>query len=343
VSGTPTEQGAVENVTHTEDASPDGHVAILIPIFNDWGSLAKLLPEIDAVLKSAGLRGRVTVVDDGSTVTPDDEIRRQAYTSIRTTELVRLRCNLGHQRAIAVGMAHLNRSGVGAGAVVVMDGDGEDRPEDIPPLVAELSRTHCQVVFAARTKRFESQAFRLMYQLYRLVHWLLTGIAVRVGNFSAVSPSILPGLLISPDIWNHYAAAVFRSRIRFSTLPLPRGRRYLGASQMRYSSLVAHGLSAIAVFGEIVGARLILLVGGAVVLASFLLAVVVAVRLFTTYAIPGWATNAAGLLILFLMQAILSILILALIVLGGRTQAKVMPLRDAELFIESVRPLTGPQ
>jgi polyisoprenyl-phosphate glycosyltransferase len=330
----------VQTSTTPGDAAPSDHVAILIPIFNDWESLARLLPEIDGALASEGLRGRVTIVDDGSTRAPNEENRRQTYTNLRAVELVRLRCNLGHQRAIAVGLTHLSKSSARAKAVVVMDGDGEDRPQDVPRLIAELSGNPAAVVFAARTKRFEARVFLLMYHLYRLVHWLLTGIPVRVGNFSALSPSVLPGLLVAPDVWNHYAAAVFRSRLRFSTLALPRGKRYLGKSQMRYSGLVAHGLSGIAVFGEIVGARLIILLSGVIALAVFLLAVVVFVRFFTNYAIPGWATNAAGLLILFTMQAILSLLILALIVLGGRSQAKVIPLRDAELYIESVNPLT---
>jgi hypothetical protein len=112
---------------------------------------------------------------------------------------------------------------------------------------------------------------------------------------------------------------------------------------MRYSSLVAHGLSAIAVFGEIVGARLIILLSGVVAGAIFLLVIIVLVRLFTDQAIPGWATNAAGLLIIIMMQAILSVLILALIVLGDRSHARVIPLRDAELFIESVEPLSEQQ
>jgi hypothetical protein len=178
-----------------------------------------------------------------------------------------------------------------------------------------------------------------MYQIYRLVHWLLTGVGVRVGNFSALTPAAAQALCLHPDTWNHFAASVFRSRIPFSTVPIARGERYAGASHMRYSGLVAHGLSAIAVFSEIVGARLIVVFSAMVGLAIFLLAAVVGVKLFTPLGIPGWATTAAGLLILFAMQAVLSLLILVLVVLGDRSQAKVIPLRDAGVFIESVTPL----
>jgi polyisoprenyl-phosphate glycosyltransferase len=313
------------------------HVAIVTPTFNDWQSLPRLLKELDVELHAKGLTGRVVVVDDGSTLGPDRTLCQGRYVSLEAVDLVRLRCNLGHQRAIAIGLTHLDKLGFAGRAVVVMDSDGEDRPEDIPKLLDQLSSStdRYHVVFAARTKRFESLPFRVMYHLYRWVHWLLTGITVRVGNFSALSSSTVPRLLVAPDLWNHYAAAVFRSKVPVSTVPLPRGQRYFGQSHMRYSGLVAHGLSAIAVFGEIVGARLIIFLSGIVTVGVLLFGAVIVIRLFTDRAIAGWATNAAGLSIIASMQAMLLLLILALLVLGDRSHAKVIPLRDAEFFIES--------
>jgi polyisoprenyl-phosphate glycosyltransferase len=321
-------------------ANERASVVIVVPVFNDWGALARLLPDIDAALGAAGLTGRLAIVDDGSTIEAPADLRGRRYAHLRQIDLVKLRRNLGHQRAIAVGLTHLATAGIDADTVVVMDGDGEDRAADIPRLLAELAQAAGKqhVVFAARAKRFEGPLFRAMYQIYRLVHWLLTGVGVRVGNFSALTPAAAQALCLHPDTWNHFAASVFRSRIPFSTLPIARGERYAGASHMRYSGLVAHGLSAIAVFSEIVGARLIVVFSTMVGLAIFLLAAVVGVRLFTPLGIPGWATTAAGLLILFAMQAVLSLLILVLVVLGDRSQAKVIPLRDAGLFIESVTP-----
>jgi glycosyltransferase involved in cell wall biosynthesis len=326
----------MQNTTTQLDRSRHDSIAILIPVFNDWESLARLLPEVDAALGAASLEGHVIVVDDGSTVAAPDEFGRHSYFHLSTVEVIRLRCNLGHQRAIAVGMAHLSKIGVGARAIIIMDGDGEDRPEDIPRLVAELYGQQGDVVFAARTKRTEGHTFRFMYFVYRLVFWLLTGAEVRGGNFSALSCSALPRLVVNPDLWNHYAATVLRSRMRLSTLPLPRGKRYGGKSHMRYSRLVAHGLSAVAVFSEVVGARLVIFFSGVLAILLFLLGMELFTRLYNTYAIPDWAAIATAVLILFTMQGLLSILIFALTVLGRRSQAKVVPLRDAEAFIESV-------
>lgn len=315
---------------------PATQIVVLIPIFNDWPSLTRLLREIDGTLQPANLQGPVIIVDDGSTVKPPHELLNQTYAHLQKVELVNLRCNLGHQRAIAVGLAHLNRTGLAAGVVVIMDGDGEDRPEYIPLLVSAVVMNQYQVVFAARTKRMAGAFFRLMYSLYRLVHWLLTGVPVRVGNFSALSTSVVPELLMQHALWNHYAATILRSRIRFSTVPIPRERRYAGESRMGYSNLVAHGLSAIAVFGEVVGARLIIFFSALTVIAVVLLGILLGIRISTVHHVPGWAAVTAGLLLLFGAQALLSILVLALIVLGDRSQARVIPLRDAELFIESV-------
>ena len=115
---------------------------------------------------------------------------------------------MGHQRALAVGLARLKCMGSEGDAVVIMDGDGEDRPEHVPTLVAELMKHPTpHVVFAARTRRSEAPAFRFMYQVFRIAHKLLTGIAVRVGNFSAPHPAAAGRLLSTPDLWNHYTAA----------------------------------------------------------------------------------------------------------------------------------------
>jgi glycosyltransferase involved in cell wall biosynthesis len=319
----------------------DVRVVILVPIFNDWESLTRLLREMDAALQSASIVCRVTVVDDGSTATPSNELLNQKYAHLQKVERIRLRCNLGHQRAIAVGLAHLCKTRDAGSVVVIMDGDGEDRPEHIPRLITALAEQHCGVVFAARTKRMEGLFFRLMYFLYRLAHWLLTGVPVRVGNFSALSFSLLPQLLMRHDLWNHYAATILRSGIRFSTVPIPREQRYAGKSHMRFSNLVAHGLSAIAVFGEVVGARLIIFFSGVTLIAFSLLGMLLGIRLLTAHAIPGWTLIAVCLLLLFGMQALLSILVLALIVLGDRSQARVIPLRDAEWFIESEKSMSS--
>jgi glycosyltransferase involved in cell wall biosynthesis len=327
--------------TYDPSACSGRNVAILIPLFNDWESLMILLPQLDSAVEAASMRGNVFVVDDGSTVALPDGLRNQRYRRLTCVTIVRLRCNIGHQRAIAVGLARPELYAPGLDAVVIMDGDGEDSPADIPRLISELMKSPAlSVVFAARTRRLEAPAFRFMYHVFRIAHKLLTGIAVRVGNFSALRPSAANRLLLSPHLWNHYAAAVFRSRIPFSTVRLARGRRYKGHSHMDYSSLVAHGLSAIAVFSDVVGARLIMATAALIVVLSTLLLAVLIIRFYTSLAIPGWATSAGGLLVVLVAQAFLLLLIVMFIVLGNRSRIMFLPLRDSGIYVESIESLS---
>src|SRR5262249_41744968 len=152
------------------------------------------------------------IVDDGSTVPPDATFCTAAHRSLGRIDLVRLRRNLGHQRAIAIGLAYVEAR-VACAALVIMDGDGEDDPGDGPVLIRRCREEGFEkIVFAERTRRSESLAFRGFYGLYKIVHVLLTGIRVRVGNFSVVPRARLESLVAVSELWNHYAAAAFKSR-----------------------------------------------------------------------------------------------------------------------------------
>ena len=111
--------------------------------------------------------------------------------------------------------------------------------------------------------------FRFFYHIYRVLHRALTGVSVRVGNFSILPATFLTTLVAMSELWNHYAAAVFRSKLPFTMIPVPRGTRIAGRSRMNFTALVSHGLSAISVFGDIVGVRLLV----ASLAGSFLAAV----------------------------------------------------------------------
>ncbi len=317
-------------------------IAILIPIYNDWESLQQLLPALEAELRATGHTARVLLVDDGSSLEAGPELNTvvQQLVAIVRVERLRLRCNLGHQRAIAVGLAHLHNHIPQLSAIVVMDGDGEDRPSDVPVLLAEIERTAgAGIVFAARTRRMESVAFVVMYHSYRLLHLILTGVPVRVGNFSAIPVRWLSALLCSSDLWNHFAACVLRSKIKCFMVPLPRGRRYAGRSQMRLTGLLLHGLSAMSVFGDFIGVRLLAFTAGLVLVAMALLAVVMTMKYVTNVAIPGWASAAGGILVVVLLQAILLLVVTVFLVLGNRSQTRVVPLRDAGLYVDFVEAL----
>jgi polyisoprenyl-phosphate glycosyltransferase len=309
---------------------------ILIPVFNDWASVAQLLPKLDSVLASHFVTVDVLVVDDGSTVLPDGTLESGALAALRRVDVLRLRRNLGHQRAIAIGLAYIEDC-LSAGAVVVMDGDGEDDPADVPRLLERLEETGDQmIVFAERARRSESLVFQLFYVLFKLLHRVLTGQGVRVGNFSAIPRRRLSSLVVVAEIWNHYAAAVLRSQQPHCMIPTHRSQRLCGSSNMNFVSLVIHGLSAISVYSDVVGVRLLVM---AIVLACLTLGGMIAavvVRLTTNMAVPGWASYIVGIMLILFVQAIMAAFVFSFAILGSRHGTTFLPRRDYSIFIESI-------
>ncbi|MFN3324369.1 MAG: glycosyltransferase [Bryobacteraceae bacterium] len=308
-------------------------LAVLIPVFNDWESLRLLVRQIDDALADSDWAPRLVIVDDGSTEPlPADLFPRELRTLLQIHH-VELRRNLGHQRAIAIGLffihAHLD-----AAAVLVMDGDGEDRADSIPALLDAFDAAGGRsVVFAARAKRLEGPVFQLSYHLYRAVHRLLTGISVRVGNFSVLPPQALARLMGVSDLWNHYAAAVFKARIPYTILPLPRGRRLHGTSKMNFVSLLMHGLGAISVFNETVSTRILAGTVSASCLSFAALAAAVWMRAFTDWTVPAWTVYGIGVVCIVLFQAVVFAALFVFANIGARSNMSFLPLRDAGYFM----------
>lgn len=310
---------------------------ILMPVLDDWTAAELVLRRLDDTCAAAGLRPRVLLVDDGSTHPVPASLGALPCRALEQVEILRLHANMGHQRAICTGLAHLASTST-TGAVVVMDSDGEDDPSHVPLLVARYRELgEGTAVFAARARRSESWSFRLFYALYRLAHRLLVGLEVRIGNFSVLPMATVHRLVRTTDLWNHYAAATVRSRSPLATLPLDRAARLHGRSQMGFGALVVLGLSAMAVFGQTVAVRLLLVTFGLAVTTILGLGAVVGLRLFTGLAIPGWATSAAGLLLVLLLQALIAATIFSLSLLAGRTAPVFVPVRDCGVFVASLQ------
>jgi hypothetical protein len=280
---------------------------------------------------------RVMFVDDGSPVPLMAQLRASAGAQV---EVLRLRRNVGHQRAIALGTAYVHEH-ISCDAMLVMDADGEDRPEDAAALVARCrEQAGKRIIFAERTRRSESTLFQAFYRFYQLLHWVLTGIRVRVGNFSVVPAGRLAALVTMPALWNHYAAAIFQARLPRALLPTRRGQRYSGQSKMNFVALVIHGLQAISVFIEVVAVRLLLTVCLFAGACGVLLALTLAARFSTAFAVPAWTPYVlSGLLILALCLALGSFS-LTLGFLAQRNSLDFIPVRDYRLFVEGVHELS---
>ena len=302
-------------------------LVILIPNFNDWEPLQLLLDQLDPVARALSWQVSVLIVDDASTLPLPPAWPARPPLSLAPIEILHLRANLGHQRAIALGLYHIHETRPGA-TVLVMDGDGEDRPADLPALLAEFERSaRRDCVFAARGKRMESLVFQFFYRVYRLLHLALTGIEVRVGNFSVLPPEAVARLMAVSDLWNHYAAAVYRAR-------LP--RRLAGNSQMNFTGLLVHGLSAISVFSDRVSARLLTLSAVLGLLVTALAAAAGAATLFAGITLPPAAVYALIALGAVTLQSLLLTAFFVFLIAHRRATPGFLLPRDAAHFLLGV-------
>lgn len=318
--------------------------AIVLPVYNDWVSFERLLGEIDALFARAAYAITVYAVDDcsdgdgggdGATAPPP---LLHLDGGIAAVNVVRLSMNVGHQRAIAVGLVLAAAEDANAW-IAVMDADGEDRPEDLATLVGLAVAEPGRAFVAARRKRSEALTFRIFYWLYLRTFKLLTGKAIAFGNFSVLPRRYAVRLAHNGNIWNHFAATIVQAKFPLTAVPTVRGRRYAGRSSMNFVSLVTHGLGAMSVFSDAIFVRMILVSG--VLLASSGLAalVVVALRLFTTLAVPGWATSVLGFAALLSVQAVVTPILMAFMLLNSRSAFQIVPRDTVSNLVERVSAL----
>jgi glycosyltransferase involved in cell wall biosynthesis len=312
-----------------------GTATIVIPVFDDWDSLQRVLLDISYCATEHDFH--VIVVDDGSRSGPGANFPEVLSRGcIRSIEVIRLAVNLGHQRAIAVGLSVAAQNDDTLG-VIVMDADGEDRPSDIPTLLTLALEFPDYAVLGRRGRRSEGWKFRLGYMAYKVLFRLLTGKTIDFGNFSLLPITAVRRLVRMPELWNNMAAAIMRSRLKSVRVSLDRGDRIAGQSHMNLAGLVIHGLSAMSVYSDVIFVRMLfaaVLSGAAAVLG---LLSVLTIRLVSHYAIPGWASVVFGDLVIVLLQSIAMAVATTLVVLSNRSHRPIVPFLDALNFIADRR------
>jgi glycosyltransferase involved in cell wall biosynthesis len=305
-------------------------VVVLLPVYRDAASAAVVIGQLRQALANED-RLSIVVIDDGSI--PSIACADLGWGADLT--VVTLRRNVGHQRAIAIGLAYIAEQ-MPADAVLVMDADGQDRVDDAKRLLDTLRSTGAnQIVFASRMRRVESLTFRALYHAYRWLHVVLTGVPVRFGNFSAVPKSVLSRLVYSSELWNHYAAAVLKTRLPYTSIPTMRAERVEGETKMNFVSLVVHGLSALSVFSETLGVRLLVASAVGFGVLTVVGAFLIAWQHFGYISFGPIATISGALVLIVALQITSTGAMLALVVLGRRSGTDFVPARDYKLFVES--------
>lgn len=289
-------------------------VIIVTPVYEDVEASSRLFKELKAQFGDTVF---VVAVDDGSVRQPLGIDSLKA--AVVEGAILKLRRNVGHQRAIAIGLGYVSEHISPDQRVVVMDSDGEDLPATIPALLEQLESDTVDVAVAQRKSRVETFRFKAFYAIYKRFFRLMTGRSISFGNFMALKATAVRRLVAMQELSIHVAGAVLASKLRTAVCPLNRGPRYAGQSKMNFVGLALHGFKALMVFAEDVLVR----VGTACALIAVLAvigavaAVVLKVLGFST---PGWFSVAFGILVLVFMQTgalALMTLMLTGVVRGG--------------------------
>ncbi|MEM9953130.1 MAG: glycosyltransferase [Chloroflexota bacterium] len=311
-------------------------IAIVMPLMNDWAPFQQLLADLDTQLASSDAVVDVHVVDDFSIPPVVPDVVVSSIQAVYCTRLVR---NVGHQRAIAIGLVHLHTH-YDYSHVLVMDADGEDCPADAVRLIAQSHSIPDTVIVAERKTRSEGLVFRVFYRLYKFGFRILTGKVINFGNFCLIPQSALDGLVYHAGLWNHLASTIVVSRLPIHSIQTNRCQRYAGKSSMNFTALVIHGLSAMSIFLEHLAVRALITSLIGMVIGIIGLLVVIWIRVYTDLAIPGWATSATGLLLLITGQTILVILFITFTILQQRATMQIIPKNDVLQFVASHQQLT---
>ncbi|HEX2533099.1 MAG TPA: glycosyltransferase [Chitinophagaceae bacterium] len=301
---------------------------VLIPVYNDWSALEQLLPPLYRMIRTDPEQGvELVLVNDGSPVAPEGSLYRE-----KNTTLLHLTHNIGHQKALAIGLSYIHHHLPGD-RVLILDADGDDRPEDAARLLAESLRQPDTIIAGRRARRQEGTGRRLSYYLYLWLFRTLTGQVIRFGNFCVLPFRSISPLVHKGDIWHHLPGGILKSKLPLMMVPTEKGRRKEGRSHMSYGALVYHAIGAIAAFIDVIAIRLLLFSGFAILLSVLSLVAILVIRLTTELAIPGWASMLGASLVIILLLSFLIALFLVFTFITAQSYRKFVPALHYQEFI----------
>ena len=228
---------------------------ILIPLYNDWKSVSKLLDEIDIQTDSWDAEVSVIIVNDASTEDKSD--LNKSFKKIKSIKILNMKENRVHQRCIATGFKYICNN-EDFDWVIVMDADGEDRPEELNAFFKKTIENPGMTITGNRFKRSEGLVFKTLYEIHKLLTLIFAGKLIKFGNFSCLPRDHVKKLILRPYLWNSYSSSVVKTINERTFIPSTRGIRYVLPSKMNFIGLVFHSLSIISVFRNTVILRSII-------------------------------------------------------------------------------------
>ena len=220
-------------------------IIILIPVFNDWESLIKLINEINGNIKDyKNINFECLVVNDASTINQPELIKPN---NLKSLQILNMKENRGHARCNAFGIGYIFKNKE-FDNLILMDGDGEDRPVEIKSLVDKAIKKKNFSVVAKRVNRSEGTFFQLLYKMHKIITYIFTGKKINFGNYSCLTKQDVGKIHLEQSLWSSYSGTVKKYLKEFEEIDSIRGSRYFGPSKMSFFNLLIHSLSIIAVF-----------------------------------------------------------------------------------------------
>ena len=220
-------------------------IVILIPVFNDFKSASKLIEEIDINISELKAAFSVIVVNDAST--EEKILETKNLNNIKSLKLINMRNNKGHARCIAAGLKHISEN-EDFDYVIPMDGDGEDRPEEIKNFIEKIKDNPNRTIVGERIKRSESFIFKICYFLHKIITLTFTGKFIKYGNYTCLTKKTVQKLIEEKSTWSSFSGSLAKTEINLIKSPSIRGSRYFGPSKISFLNLIKHSLAIIAVF-----------------------------------------------------------------------------------------------
>ena len=218
---------------------------ILIPLYNDWKSVSKLLNEIDSQTNNWDAEVSIIIVNDASTEKKSG--LESIFKKIKSVKILNMKKNQVHQRCIATGLKYICEN-EDFDRVIIMDADGEDRPEELNDFFKKAKENPNMTITGNRFKRSEGFVFKVLYEVHKLLTLIFTGKLIKFGNFSCLPKNHVQQLVQKPYLWNSYSSSVVRTIDERTFIPSTRGTRYVLPSKMNIFALIFHSLSIISVF-----------------------------------------------------------------------------------------------
>jgi len=220
-------------------------IIILVPVYNDWKSVSKLIEEINSTVSNLNSNFSIMIINDAST--DQQSIYVPNLENIQSVQVINMRENRGHARCIASGLKYIFEKEE-FDYVIPMDGDGEDRPEEIKNFVEYINYTSDKPIVGERVKRSESLFFKFCYNIHKILTFAFTGQSIKFGNYTCLPKSTVEKMINDKATWSSFSGALAKLEKERSVVPSIRGSRYFGPSKMSFKNLIIHSLSIISVF-----------------------------------------------------------------------------------------------